>query len=182
MRDAWQALQDRFDYCNLTTLNIYIKSFCSSVSMADNTTMLDHINRYKNYLRLLIQWCKDTVSNDPYQHLVNYLSDEKIKSYHLLMTLPESMANVIDNLRSKPDLKYLYVRTRLLELASSSVVETPKKNKALSAKRRGKNSQSTIYQQPNLTRVGKTVLAKGNQCCWCKTRNFPFKGHTFKTC
>jgi len=68
------------------------------MSMADNTTMRDHINGYENYLWLLIPWCKDTVSDDLYQHLANYLSDEKIKSYYLLMTLPESMANVIENL------------------------------------------------------------------------------------
>jgi len=103
------------------------------MSMADNTTMLDHSNAYENYLQLLIQWYKYTASDDPYQHLANYLSDEKIKSHYLLMTLPESMANVIDNLQSKPDLKYLDIRTQLLELASSSLVETPKKNKALSA-------------------------------------------------
>jgi len=98
------------------------------------------------------------------------------------MTLPESIANVVDNLQSKVDLKYLDVRTQLLELASSSIIETPEKNKALSAKSRGKNTQSTTYQQPNPTRVGKTVSAKGNQCSWCKSRNFPFDSHTFKTC
>jgi len=62
------------------------------------------------------------------------------------MTLTESMANMVDNLQSKVDLKYLDVRTRLLELVSSSVVETPKKNKALSAKSRRKNAQSTTHQ------------------------------------
>jgi len=98
------------------------------------------------------------------------------------MTLPESIANVVDNLQSKVDLKYLDIRARLLELASSSVVDSPKKNKALSTKSRGKNGQSTIHQQPNPTRVGKTVPAKGNQYSWCKSRNFPFHGHTFMTC
>jgi len=144
--------------------------------------MLDHINRYENYLRQVVQRCKDTSLDDPYQHLANYLSDEKIKSHHLLMSLPKSMANGVDNVQSKVDLKYLDVRTRLLELASSSVVETSNKNKALSAKSRGKNAQSTIHQQPNPTRVGKTIPAKGNQCSWCKSWNFPFDGHTFKTC
>jgi len=144
--------------------------------------MLDHLNGYENYLRQLVQRCKDTSSDDPYQHLANYLSIEKIKSHYLLMTLLKSIANVVDNLQLKVDLKYLDVRTRLLELASSSIVDTPKKNKALSAKTRGKNAQSTTHQQPNLTRVGKTVLAKGNQCSWCKSRNFPFDSHIFKTC
>jgi len=163
-KDAWQALQDRFDCRNPTTLYTSVKSFFTSMSMADSSAMLDHINGYEKYLRQLVQRCKDTSSNDPYQHLVNYLSDKKIKSHHLLMTLPESMANVVDNLQSKVDLKYLEVRTRLLELASFSIVETLKKNKALSAKSRGKNAQSLIHQQPNPTRVGKTVPAKANQC------------------
>jgi len=152
------------------------------MSMADSTTMLDHINGYENYLRQLVQWCKHTSSDDPYQHLANYLSDEKIKSHHLLITLPESMANGVDNLQSKVDLKYVDIHTRLLELASSSVIETPKKNKALSAKSQDKNAQSTIHQQPNPTRVEKTVPAQGNQCSSCKSRNFPFDGHTFKAC
>jgi len=150
--------------------------------MADSTTIFDHINRYQNYIRQLVQHCKDTSTDDPYQHLPNYLSDEKIKSHHLLMTLPESMGNMVDNLQSKVDLKYLDIPTRLLELAYSSIVETPKKNKALSAKSQGKNAQSTTHQQPNPTRVGNTVPAKGNQCSWCKSRNFPFDGYTFKTC
>jgi len=144
-KNAWQALQDRFDRRNPTTLYTSVKSFFTSMSMADSTTMLDHSNGYENYLRQLVQRCKDTSSDEPCQHLANYLSDEKIKSHHLLMTLPESMANVVDNLQSKVDLKYLDVRTRLLELASSSIVDTPKKNKALSAKSRGKNAQSTTY-------------------------------------
>ena len=38
---------------------------------------------------------------------MNYLSDKKIKSHYLLMTLPESMANVVNNLQSKVDLNYL---------------------------------------------------------------------------
>jgi len=182
VKNAWQALQDRFDHRNPTTLYTSIKSFFTSMFMADSTTMLDHINGYENYLRQLVLYCKDTSSDDPYQHLANYLNDEKIKSHHLLMTLPESLANVVDNLQLKVNLKYLEVRTRLLELASSSIVETPKKNTALSAKSRGKNTQSTTHQQPNPTRVGKTVPAKGNQCSWCKSRNFPFDGHAFKTC
>ena len=87
-RDAWQALQHRFDHRNPTTLYTSIKSFFISMSMADNTTIPDYINGYETYLRLLIQRCKDTTSDDPYQPLTNYLSDEKIKSHHLLMTPP----------------------------------------------------------------------------------------------
>jgi len=139
-KDAWQALQDRFERRNPTTLYTSVKWFFTSMSMDNNTTMLDHINGYENYLRQLLQHCKDTSSDDPYQHLANYLSDEKIKSHHLLMTVPESIANMVDNLQSKVDLKYLDVQTQLLELASSSVVETSRKNKALSAKSRGKNA------------------------------------------
>jgi len=97
-KDAWQALQDRFDRHNPTTLYTSVKWFFTSMSMADSTTMLDHINGYENYLRQLVQRCKDTSSDDPYQHLANYLSNEKIKSHHLLMTLPKSIANVVDNL------------------------------------------------------------------------------------
>jgi len=59
------------------------------------------------------------------------------------MTLPKSMANVIDNLQSKPDLKYLDIQSRLSELVFSSVVEPPKKDKALSTKSRAR----TVNQQ-----------------------------------
>ena len=54
-RDAWQVLQDRFDHRNPTILYTSVKLFFSSISMADNTTMLDHINRSEDYLWLLIQ-------------------------------------------------------------------------------------------------------------------------------
>jgi len=181
-KDAWQALQDRFNHRNPTTLYIFVKSFFTSMSMADSIPMLDHINGYENYLRQLVQHCKDTLSDDPYQYLANYLSNKKIKLHHLLMILPDSIANIVDNLQSKTDLKYLDIRTRLLELASSSIVDTPKKNKPLSIKSKGKNGQSTTHQQPNPTRVSKTVPAKGNECSWCKSQNLPFSSHIFKTC
>jgi hypothetical protein len=182
-RDAWQALQDRFDRRNSTTLYTSVKSFFISMAMADGDSMLDHINGYETYLRQLIQRCKDTSTDDAYQHLANYLGDEKIKAHHLLMTLPDSMANVVDNLQSKSDLTYLDVRTRLLELASSSLVDTNKKNKALNVKGKGKSTQSTTSTtKPNPTRAGKTEPAKGNQCSWCKSRGHACDGHTFKTC
>jgi len=62
--DACQALQDRFDRRNPTTLYISVKSFFTSTSMAYNTTMLDHINGYENYLRQLVQGYKDISSDD----------------------------------------------------------------------------------------------------------------------
>jgi len=64
-KDAWQALQDRFDRCNPTTLYTSVRSFFTSMSMADSTTILDYINGYENYLRQLVQHCKDISSNDP---------------------------------------------------------------------------------------------------------------------
>jgi len=59
------------------------------------------------------------------------------------MTLPDSIANVVDNLQSKSDLTYLDVRTRLLKLASSSLIDTPKKNKALNARGKRQGSHTT---------------------------------------
>jgi len=70
-KDAWQALQDRFDHHNSTTLYTSAKSFFTSMSMTDSTLILDHINGYENYLRQLVQRCKDSSSDDPYQHLAN---------------------------------------------------------------------------------------------------------------
>jgi len=54
VRDAWQALQGKFEYRNPTTLYTSVKSFFPSMSMANNNTMLNYINGYENYLRLLI--------------------------------------------------------------------------------------------------------------------------------
>jgi len=95
----------------------------------------------------------------------------RVAAHHLLMTLPESMANIVDNLQSKSDLKYIDVRTRLLELASSSLIANPTKNKALNVKgKKGLGHQST---KPNPTRAGRTEAAKGNQCSWCKAEVNP---------
>jgi len=153
------------------------------MAMADGVPILDHINSYETYLRQLIQRCKDTSTDDAYQHLANYLRNEKIKAHHLLMTLPDSMANVVDNLQSKSDLTYLDAWTRLLELASSLVDNPNKENKALNIKGKDKSTQSTTPSTtPNPIRVGKTEPAKGKQCSWCKSRRHACDGHTFKTC
>ena len=48
-KDAWQALQDRFNRRKPTTLYTSVKSFFTSMSMADSTPMLDHINGCENH-------------------------------------------------------------------------------------------------------------------------------------
>ena len=45
-------------------------------------------------------------------------SDEEFKAHLLLSTLPSTMDNIVDNLRTKETLSYSDVRTRLLDLSS----------------------------------------------------------------
>ncbi|KAF8419855.1 hypothetical protein EV426DRAFT_676135 [Tirmania nivea] len=96
------------------------------------------------------------------------------------MTLPKSFLNIIDNLKTKTDLTYLDVRTRLLELVSSSVEPTTK-SKALFNKK-SDNKDKNKVQKPNRTRPGKAAPVTGNNCTWCNAKGKPFQGHTYKTC
>src|SRR5437868_3280099 len=179
-RDAWTSLQDRFDRRNPTTLYTSVKTFFTSSDMSDDVSMLDHITSYENNLRQLTQRCKDTASDDPYQHLARYLENDKIRAHHLLMTLPDRMSNVVDNLQSKTDLSLSDCRSRLLELASSS--HTPSKSgKAFQVK--GKEYKVTKdKKQHNPPRPGKTSPVTGNNCSWCAKRGYISSGHTWKTC
>jgi hypothetical protein len=75
---AWKALQDKYDRRNPTTLYHSVKSFFSDLQKTDDTTMLDHINHYEKTHRNLLDRCRDTASDDPYQSLAEYLQHDKI--------------------------------------------------------------------------------------------------------
>ena len=89
---AWTYLHDRFDRRNTTTLFHSVNSFFSNSKKADDTTMLDHINQYDTNLRRILDRLNKTDDN------AKYFEDDTIRAYHLLMTLPNSMENIIDNL------------------------------------------------------------------------------------
>jgi len=133
-REAWTSLQERFDRCNGTTLFFSVQSFFANQQMGTDTPMIDHLNNYDTIHRSLVDRLKETETTSPYRHLVSYLLNDTIKSYHLLMTSPRpQFHNVVDNILTKGDQTSNDVRVRLLKLVSSSI-EPPNKGKALFSK------------------------------------------------
>jgi len=123
--------------------------------------MHDHLNAFNNdWVRLHNRTSntKDELS----RCLQTLTRPNHAKAAFLLLSLPELMNNIIDNLQTKGDLTFEDVRFRLLDLSANHSLGN-KGEKAYGVEKSGKN--------------------KGpEECTWCKKRSFNAKGHTWQEC
>ena len=105
------------------------------------------------------------------------LESPEAKVTLLLRSLPESMNNIVDNLQIKEDLTYDHFYQRLLDVKSSSVVNS---------------TDNKVYKSANVKGKGKgpgrKPPSKGNsgskECTWCMKHygGVGAKGHTWNEC
>ena len=89
------------------------------------------------------------------------------KTTFLLLSLPDTYANVVDHLFTKKatwDDAYAY----LLDFSSTMTLQ--------SAAQRGKTKQHGQKKSTSSNKIGT------NECTVCRTRNRSYVGHTYKTC
>ena len=125
--------------------------------------LTDHISSYQQKHTYTTERCRSANDQAPYRHLLEYLKCDETTTRHLLMSLPSSMDNIVDNLQSKDALTYVNVRSRLLDLSGSTNLSS--NGKALNA-RSHKVHKSTNKkknsEKPNRTRPATTEPHKGN--------------------
>ena len=181
-KDAWKAVEDKRDLQNSSTLPHTVQSFFST-KMQDTDVLTDHISSYEQKHTYSTERFRSAHDQSPYRHHLECLKSDEPKARHLLIALPSSMDNIVDNLQSKDCLTYVDVRSPLLELSGSTNLST--NAKALNARSHKVNkstNEKKNSEKPNPTRPGKTEPPNGNQCSYCKKHNHPYEGHTHKFC
>ena len=177
-KDAWKAVEDHRDLRNSSTLHHTVQSFFST-KMQDTDVLTDHISSYEQKHTYTTERCRSANDQSPYRHLLEYQKSDETKARHLLMSLPSSMDNIVDNLQSKDSLTYVDVRSRLLELSGSSNLSSD--GKALNTcthEVNNYNNEKKNCEKPYTTGPGKTEPHGGNKCSHCKTHGHEYDGYT----
>ena len=158
--DAWKILKDLYDRETANTTITLLKTVLER-KLEDGASMHDHLNGFNSdWVRL---HNRSSSTKDELGRCLQALTrSNHAKAAFLLVSLPESMNNIIDNLQTKGDLTFEDVHSRLLDLNANHSLGN-KGEKAYRVEKSGKN--------------------KGpKECTWCKKRNFHAKGHTWQEC
>ena len=97
-KDAWKAVEDHRDLRNSSTLHHTVQYFFST-KMQDTDVLTDQISSYEQKQTYTTERCRSANDQSPYRHLLEYLKSDKTKARHLLMSLPSSMDDIVDNLQ-----------------------------------------------------------------------------------
>ena len=106
-------------------------------------------------------------------------TDDEFKAHILLCTLPPSMDNIVNNLRTKDPLSYSDMRTQILNVgtdssAGSALISTKKPQQKKNNKKSNSSSSSTSSTRPGIPPI--------DDCSWCWKRFLPSKGHKHSNC
>jgi len=157
---TWKILKDLYDHETANTTLTLLKTVLDR-KLEDGATMHDHLNGFNNdWVRL--QYRTASTKGELGRCLETLTRSNHAKAAFLLVSLPESMNNIIDNLQPKGDLTFKDVHSRLLDLNANHSLGN-KGEKEYRVEKSGKN--------------------KGpKECSWCKKRDFHAKGHTWQEC
>ena len=116
--DAWKALEDTLDRKNITA-TIHPVNAIFDMKKEESTPWNSHITEFESRWTVVNSKvsASTTESESWLQGLKLCFNDQKFKAHLLLLTLPPTMDNIVDNMVTKLDLRYSDVQTRLLDLS-----------------------------------------------------------------
>jgi hypothetical protein len=175
--EGWTKLQDQFDRQNIISLSHLLNKATTS-KMESSETLPQYLARFDSTWTQL----KTRVHNAPADDtmatgLERFLDNEQIKASYLLLSLPETYSNVVDNLVSKKG-TYADAYAHLMDLPSTSASNA--KALAAQAKKKKEKATQSSKKKPTSSDTG-NQLGK-NECSFCKKWNREFVGHTYKIC
>ncbi|KAI1005121.1 hypothetical protein K3495_g3097 [Podosphaera aphanis] len=156
-KDAWANIKARllFDRETPATTLSLLRNIVDL--KLGNENVADHLTKFTNAWDRLQQRSLSSSSGVAKAFRDVSLSDE-VKGAFLLLSLPKSMNNTIDNLVTKNLIKYQDIQPKLLDL---------------SADRNVTESENKAYLSSNQEPI---------ECSWCKVKKFNYKGHTYNNC
>ena len=132
---AWTAIADKFDRKNAVSLHSLIKAITTLV-YDDKSSLSDHLSTFDNLWARLRERTSAATTDERLDYALKGLADsDEAKGAFLLLSLPKTYDNIVDNLQTKPNLTYNEVYQRLMDLASTSTSnQAPLDNTAYKAK------------------------------------------------
>ena len=115
--DAWKVLKDLYDRETANTTISLLKTVLER-KLEDGASMHDHLNAFNNDWVRLHNRTSNT-KDELGRCLQTLTRSNHAKAAFLLVSLPESMNNIIDNLQTKGDLTFENVHFRLLDLSAN---------------------------------------------------------------
>jgi hypothetical protein len=173
----WKALQDKFARENTTAFYIQFKGLYD-LKLDDTASMKDHLLEFDTHWNRIQQRCSSATSTDKNKLPSLFkpiLDSEEAKAAFLLLSLPASLDNVVDNLQTKENLTYNDAYQRLTDIADrheQGDSPDPKANKVSERKSKGKGKDKA------------TTNTKEKECTYCK-RHYPnsrYTGHIWNEC
>ena len=114
---AWQALKDLYDRKTVNTTINLLKNVTER-NLADGASLQDHLTGFHNDWI----WLKERSfqgKGELSKTLQAVTSSNEAKAAYLLISLPPSMDNIVDNLQTKGKVTYKDVRAKLLDISAN---------------------------------------------------------------
>ena len=161
--EAWQALKDLYDRETVNTTINLLKNI-SERKLSEGASLPDHLTGFHNYwIRL-----KDRSQQgrgEPSRTLQALTASNEAKTAFLLISLPSSMDNIVDNLQTKERVTYEDARAKLLDISANKSIATA--GTAYRVQRSGDTSRPKSPEEKDCT------------CSWCRKRKMRSQGHTW---
>ena len=164
----WAALRDKFAREN--TVSFYHQfSDLLNTKLDDKAEMASHLPTFDQKWTRLQRYCAGAKETDSFKLPLAFkplFESLEAKAAFLLLSLPPSLENVVDNLQTKQDLTYDQAYQRLLDLPSTQGTDSPSGDKAYTAKGKGRAIESS------------------EGCTWCR-KHHPttnWKDHRYTDC
>jgi len=173
-RQAWIALENRFDRQNITSYHALLKAI-TTLEYEPGSSIADHISTFDTlWQRLASRTNHNTIEESSSTSTTAVFSkltaSAEAKGNFFLLTLPKTFDNIIDNLQTKEGLTYDDICNKLLDIDLRKVTEDPN------------NSAFYASQVKPKTSNDKTDSKVKKECSWCKSKGEYFKGHLWQEC
>lgn len=169
--NMWKTLNDIYDKRNEYSLHALVKSVVG-IKCNSKSDIADHIAKYNElWSRLVERTAKiSEEDSDSLEAVLRPLANSpRAKGSLFLTTLPEELDNIVDNLKTKQNLTYDDVCSRLLELSLNLTTNND-------------NNKAYIIKQKKDYKVNQFNTKVKKECSFCKSKKKWYKGHTLENC
>lgn len=165
---AWKSLAERFDR-DTGNATIYLFRALTSLRHEDGTDLQAHLDAFRSLWSKLTT--RTATSQKPLAKAMKPMFDsDEVKGSFFLMTLPESMDHVVDNLSTQNLTAYRDIEPKMLDIATRAQIEDSAAYYTSTAKKLDRKGKSKAPDKDK------------KECAWCRSRGFNCVGHFYTEC